>query len=145
MTGARFSLNMVSAISLRGELRFKVVKGTVSAEQVCLFLQQLMHNVQNPVFLIWDGHPTHRSKMVKECVESFGGQLEVYTLPSYSPELNPVEQVWNSVKNHGVGRKKVFGPDQLKSLVLGQLRRLQKLPYLVKSFFRHPDCDYTLA
>jgi len=145
VTGARFGLNMIGAISLRGELRFKVVKGNVSSEQVCHFLQQLMHNAQKPVFLIWDGHPTHRSKAVKECIESFGGQLEVYTLPSYSPELNPAEQVWNNVKNHGVGRKKVFGPDQLKSLVLGQLRRLQKLPYLVKAFFRHPDCAYTIG
>lgn len=104
-----------------------------------------MYHADRPVFLIWDGHPTHRSKKVKECIASFDGKLEVYTLPSYSPELNPVEQVWNNVKNHGIGRKKVFGPDQMKSIVLGQLRRLQKLTSIVRSFFRHPDCVYTLV
>lgn len=144
-TGARFSLNMMGAISTRGQLRFMVVKGGVAADQTCDFLNRLMHGADQPVFLIWDGHPTHRSKKVKECIASFDGKLEVFTLPSYSPELNPVEQVWNNVKNHGIGRKKVVGPDQMKRLVLGQLRRLQKLASIVKSFFRHPDCSYTLC
>lgn len=144
-TGARFSLNMVGAIDMRGRLRFMVIKGSVSSEQICDFLTRLMHGTQNPVFLIWDGHPTHRSRIVRECIDSFKGKLEVFTLPSYSPELNPTEQVWNNVKNHGIGRKKVFGPDQLKTMVIGQLRRLQKLPSIVMAFFRHPDCSYTLA
>jgi transposase len=82
---------------------------------------------------------------VKDHIETFGGKLEVYTLPSYSPELNPIEQAWNNVKHHGVGRKKVFGPDQLKSIVIGQMRRLQRLPSIVKAFFSHPDCAYTLC
>lgn len=144
VTGARFGLNMMGAISPRGEMRFMVIKGSVSADQICDFLKRLMHNAENPIFLIWDGHPTHRSKKVKQCVDSFGGKLEVYTLPPYSPELNPIEQVWNNVKNHGIGRKKVFGPDQLKSLVISGLCRLQKLPSIVKAFFRHPECTYTL-
>lgn len=145
VTGARFSLNMMAAISPRGEMRFMVIKGGVSSEQICEFLKKLMYRADRPVFLIWDGHPTHRSKKVNDCIASFDGKLEVYTLPSYSPELNPVEQVWNDVKNHGIGRKKVFGPDQMKSIVLGQLRRLQKLTSIVRSFFRHPDCVYTLV
>jgi len=144
VTGSRFSLNMVGALDMRGKLRFMVVKGSVSAQHVCDFLNKLMHNAESPVFLIWDGHPTHRSRKVKECIASFDGKLEVYTLPSYSPELNPAEQVWNNVKHHGVGRQKVFGPDQLKSMVIGQLRRLQKLPSVVKSFFMHPECAYIL-
>jgi transposase len=143
-TGARFGLNMMSAISPRGQMRFMVFKETISGEQICEFLKRLMHNATAPIFLIWDGHPTHKSQMVKQCVKSFAGMLETYILPAYSPELNPVEQVWNNVKNHGVGRKKVFGPDQLKSVVIGQLRKLQKLSSIVRSFFRNPDCAYTL-
>lgn len=145
VTGARFGLNMMGAISMQGQMRFMVIKGSVSSEQICDFLSRLMYNADKPVFLIWDGHPTHRSKKVKEHIETFGGKLEVYTLPSYSPELNPIEQAWNNVKHHGIGRKKVFGPDQLKSIVIGQLRRLQRLPSIVRSFFSHPECTYTLC
>ena len=142
VTGARFSTNMIAAIGTRGHLRFMVHKGAVTADVICNFLNRLMHNEQDPVFLIWDGHPTHRSKKVRECIESYGGKLEIYFLPSYSPELNPTEQVWRSVKNHGVGRKSVFGPDQLKSAVIGYLRRLQKIPKIVRAFFTHPECNY---
>ena len=124
------------------KMRFMVVKGTIQSEQVCDFLRRLMHNAKNPVFLIWDGHPTHRSRKVKKFIESFDGQLEVFFLPSYSPGLNPTEQVWNNVKCHGVGRRVVFGPDQLKSAVIGQLRKLQKLSKIIRSFFNHPDCAY---
>lgn len=144
-TGARFGLNMVGAISTLGQLRFMVVKGTVTSEQICDFLKRLMHNIEKPVFLIWDGHPTHKSKKVREFIASFDGKLEVYLLPSYSPELNPTEQVWNNLKTHGIGRKVLFGPDQLKSAVLGRLRKIQKLPAIIKSFFRHPDCAYIIS
>jgi transposase len=143
-TGARFGLNMISAISARGQMRFMVVEGTVHGEQICDFLCRLMHGIEDPVLLIWDGHPTHKSKEVQECIDSFNGQLEVFLLPSYSPELNPVEQVWNNVKSHGVGRKALFGPDQLKAAVMASLRRVQKIHKIVLSFFQHPDCSYIL-
>jgi transposase len=144
VTGARFSTNMIAAIGTRGHLKFMVHKGGVNADVICDFLDRLMHNAQNPVFLIWDGHPTHRSKKVREHVESYDGKLEIYFLPSYSPELNPTEQVWRSVKSHGVGRKSIFGPDHLKCAVIGYLRRLQKIPKIVVAFFKHPDCRYAL-
>lgn len=144
VTGARFSTNMIAAVSTRGNLRFMVHQASITANVMCDFLKRIMHNAQNPIFLIWDGHPTHKSKKVRECIESFEGNLEVYLLPSYSPELNPTEQVWRSVKDHTVGRKSVFGPDQLKSAVIGCLRRLQKISKIVLAFFKDPECNYTL-
>jgi len=104
-----------------------------------------MHKAKNPIFLIWDGHPTHKSNKVRECIEYFDGMMEVYLLPPYSPELNPTEQVWRSVKSHGVGRKTVFGPDQLKSAVVGTLRRLKCIPKIIIAYFNHPDCRYFLC
>ena len=144
VTGARFSTNMIAAVSTRGNLRFMVHQGSITAQIICDFLKRLMFNATNPIILIWDGHPTHKSKKVRECIESFEGKLEVYLLPSYSPELNPTEQVWRSVKNHTVGRKTVFGPDQLQSAVTGCLRRLQKISKIVLAFFKHPECKYAL-
>jgi transposase len=125
-TGARFSLNMVGAISTRGQFRFMVVKGSVASEKICDFLDRLMHNAEKPIFLIWDGHPTHRSKKVKEHIASFDGKLEVYVLPSYSPELNPIEQAWNNVKGHGIGRKIVCG--SLKSSSCVKFRNRINIP-----------------
>jgi transposase len=144
-TGARFGLNMMAAISPRGQMNFMIVQGTVNADRICEFLKRLMHGRAHKVFLIWDGHPTHRAKKVKQCIESFDGQLEIFVLPSYSPDLNPIEQLWNHTKSNGVGRQTVSGSDQLKKAVIGKLRSLQKLPDKIASFFRNPDCRYTLA
>ena len=104
-----------------------------------------MRGCSHKVFLIWDGHPTHKSKRVKECITTFNGRLETFLLPSYSPDLNPIEQLCNHTRGNGVGRKVIHGPDQLKKCVIKKLRRLQKLPKIIASLFRHPDCRYTVA
>ena len=144
-TGARFGLNMMAAITPRGQMHFMIVQGTVQSDRICEFLKRLMHGRDHKVFLIWDGHPTHKSKKVKECIDSFNGRLEIFLLPSYSPDLNPIEQLWNHTKGNGVGRRVINGPDQLKTAVINKLRSLQKLPKKIASFFRHPDCEYILA
>jgi transposase len=46
-----------------------------------------------PVYLVVDGHPTHRSKLVKQFVASTDGRLKLFVLPAYSPQLNPDEWV----------------------------------------------------
>jgi transposase len=144
-TGARFGLNMMAAITPRGEMNFMIVQGSVNANRICEFLNRLMHGHDKKVFLIWDGHPTHRAKKVKQCIESFNGRLEIFVLPSYAPDLNPIEQLWNHTKSNGVGRQSISGPDQLKKAVIAKLRSLQKLPGKIASFFYHPDCCYLVA
>ncbi len=145
VTGQRFSLNMISAISPRGELRFMVVKGGVGASVFIRFLKRLMHGQRRPVYLIVDGHPSHRAKAVKSYLETLSGRLKLFFLPPYSPELNPDELVWNDVKNNAVGRSKLDGPQDLHRAVLGRLRFLQKRPDRVRSFFHAPETRYAAA
>lgn len=80
-----------------GELRFMVVKGGVGAKVFIGFLKRLMHGQRRPVYLIVDGHPSHRAKAVKTYVESLDGRLKLFFLPPYSPEINPDELGWNDV------------------------------------------------
>ncbi len=143
-TGARFSLNMISAISSKGALRFMTVKGGVGAKVFVTFLKRLILGVRKPQFLILDGHPSHRSKLVREFVESTHGKLRIFFLPPYSPELNPDELVWNNVKNR-VGRSMLAGPIDLQKKVHSQLRWLQKNPQVVRNFFQEPHVQYAAA
>lgn len=142
VTGQRFSLNMISAISPKGALRFMVVKGGVGAKVFLTFLKRLMQGRRRPVYLIVDGHPSHRAKIVKKFVESTKGRLKLFFLPPYSPELNPDELVWNDVKNNGVARSLIAKPNDLQRAVVGRLRFLQKTPERVRSFFQAPDTRY---
>ena len=104
-----------------------------------------MADTDGPVYLVVDGHPTHRSKAVKEFVASTDGRLTLFVLPGYSPQLNPDEWVWKNVKHDRVGRTSVTGPEQLKAKVISALRRLQKMPALVRAFFSDPDLHYITA
>jgi len=143
-TGSRFGINLISAISPRGELRFKTIQGTMNTDTFLEFLKALIHDAANPVFLILDNHPVHHAKRVRAYVESLNGMLKLFFLPAYSPELNPDESVWGYIKYHHVGKQVINNKEQLKEIVYRQLRRLQKLPALLKSFFRHPDLAYIL-
>ncbi len=141
-TGARFSVNMISAISPRGKLRFMCTKGNVTSPVFIEFLKRLVHNTEKPIYLIVDGHPTHKAKLTKEYVESTNGKLTLFFLPAYSPQLNPDESVWREVKAHGVGRTTVSGPDHLKQLVVSKLYQLQKSPALLRGLFKTPELAY---
>lgn len=141
-TGARFKVNLISAISPRGDFRFMCTTERLTAKIFVEFLKRLMKKAERPVFLILDGHPVHRSSEVKKFVQGTNGRLRLYCLPSYSPDLNPDELVWAHVKNHKIGRTTLKGPDDLKHKVIGFLRSLQKLPGLVRNFFQAPSVRY---
>lgn len=144
-TGERKSISMVSAISPRGELRFRVQEGTMNADRFIDFLKALLGSVEGKIFLIVDGHPVHKSKKVREFAENdTEGRLKIFFLPPYSPDLNPDEWVWKNVKNDRVGRKVIMSKDDLKTKAIGALRRLQKLPDVVRGFFRDPHLSYIL-
>ena len=75
-------------------------------------------------------------------VASTEGGLRLFFLPGYSPELNPDEFVWKYVKHQKVGRQTVADKADLAAKVMRCLRSLQKLPALVRSFFRAPQVAY---
>jgi transposase len=141
-TGARFSINMLSAVSAQGALRFTVHSGTVNARVFIDFCKQLLHDTDGPVYLIVDGHPAHRAKLTTEFVASTDGQLTLFFLPGYSPELNPDEWVWKNVKHDRIGKTGVTSQDDLKGKAISALRRLQKLPALVRAIFHDPHLRY---
>ena len=82
---------------------------------------------------------SHKGAGVADAIRD--AEASVLYLPPYSPQLNPDEQVWAHVKRR-VSRQLVQSKDEMKRLALGALRRIQKLPELVKSFFRQPECQY---
>ena len=148
-TGVRFGLNMISAISAQGALRFAILAGTLTAAGFIAFLQRLRHDAaqrgSGPVFVIVDGHPVHRATAVDEFVRSTDGALRLYRLPAYSPQLNPDEWVWNNVTADGVAPAAPKGMEQMKAVVTARLRRLQRLPHVVRGFFADPELSYIAA
>ena len=140
-TGRRFSLNLLSAVNAKGHFRFMTVEGSVTGAVFIEFLRRLITGMDRKVFLIVDGHPSHKARTVKRFIDSHAGQIELVFLPPYSPELNPDELAWSHIKPK-VAKMAARTKDELKVAVDRVMRQLQKMPNIVASFFHTPTCVY---
>ncbi len=141
VTGARSSINSISAVNNKGALRFMLYKGSFNSELFIEFLKRLMTGHNKKITIITDGHSSHKSGKVKEFIKSTKGKLKIYYLPPYSPELNPDEQVWNNAKTD-IAKKLTKRLVGIKDIVKSTMHAIQKNTELVKSFFHHPDVVY---
>jgi transposase len=143
-TGKRFRVNMVSAISNAGRLRFRLFTGSFTGAVFIEFLGRLLRDCGGRrVHLIVDGHPVHRAKLVSAWVGRHAERIELHFLPGYSPELNPVELLNQDVKANAAGRRRARSAAELTEQLRSYLRRRQQQPEVVARFFRHPHTCYT--
>jgi len=141
MTERDFSFNIISAINPRGDFRFMVYEGPLTAPIFKEFLTRLMIGASKPIFMIVEGHSIHKSKLVKDYVDSLGGMLKLFYLPRYSRQFDLDEQVWQDHK-YSVSRQRIQNSEDIKKRVLGALQRIEKLPDLVRALSRQSECEY---
>jgi transposase len=141
-TGKKETVMMVSAVGQRGQLRFRLHEGSFRSTHFIDFLKALADDFDEPVFVIADNSSVHTAKNVRDFVDSTEGNIRLFFLPPYSPELNPDEWVWKNVKHDRIGRAGVRGLDDLKAVCRKALASLQKTPHLIRGFFRDPKLSY---
>ncbi len=137
----RFGINCISAISAKGEMRFKCFEGRMNSDGFIDFLKALHSDSGMPVFVIVDGASYHSSRKVKDYVKSTEGKVELFKLPAYSPELNPDEQVWNQAKSN-IGKMAIESKSMMRKAVLRAMRSIQKSRQLIKAFFKLEHTKY---
>lgn len=128
ITGARGSVSAISAISNSGDLIFNVHnsgKRYNSASIIEFLGQMLKHHPRRHLVVVMDQAPCHKSKKVKEFVNS-QKRLHVFYLPPRSPEFNSDEKVWRHLKNEELRDHQATNVDDLKSLTRAKLRSMSK-------------------
>ncbi len=138
----RFSLNMISAINNQGLVRFMTYEESMTARVLIKFVKRLIKDAKKTVFLILDNLRVHHAKIVKEWLKRHEDEIEVFYLPSYSPELNPDEYLNCDLKNGIRSSSPSRNVEELKSKVRGHMRMLQKKPARVRKYFKHPAIQY---
>jgi transposase len=142
-SGQRQAINAISAVNARGAFWYEVYSGRFNATRFKEeFLKSFMRGRKRPVFLVVDGHPSHRAKMISAYVQGLKGRLELHFLPGYAPELNPDEFVWNHLKHEGVSKKPLKQNESLRERVENDLAGIKRRPALVRSFFGAPSVAY---
>jgi transposase len=141
-TGQRFGCNMVSAITNRGRLYFMIFKRRFRAEVLIEFLRRLVRQVPRYIFLIIDQHPVHVAAQVKKWFKKNEKRIQVFYLPSYSPDLNPDEKLNQDVKSNAVGRRRPHDQNQMVRNVRSYLYSRQRKPHVVKKYFEADSVRY---
>jgi len=119
-----------------------IYKDTMNAKTFIKFMKRLVKEASQKIFLILDNLRVHHCGIVKQWVENNKEKIELFFLPSYSPELNPDEYLNCDLKagvHSGVPAK---SKNQLKKKAISHLRMVQKKPSRVKKYFKHPKIAY---
>jgi transposase len=143
-SGQRQKVNAISAVNASGAFWYDVYTGRFNAELFISKLKAFMRHRRRPVFLVLDGHPAHRAKIVAAYIQSLEGRLELHFLPGYAPDLNPDEFVWNHLRQNGVTKTPLKQNEQLKERVEKDLAQIKSSPDLVRSFFYAESVGYIL-
>lgn len=133
----RANLGLISAVTNRGELRWMVLHGAITAPDLLRFLTRLVRDPGQKVFLILDRLPVYRSVKVRAWLAGREAEIEVFYLPGYSPELNPDKGVNGDLKQAVTREEPARSKAKLKRTVVGHMRKLSKLPGRVRSFIGH--------
>ena len=93
-TGRQYHLNIIGGICLNGHRIVYQQADKVDADSIAGFLCKLRskHPEKCKIHVIWDRAGYHRDKAIQEFAR--GLAIEIHYLPPYSPNLNPIERLW---------------------------------------------------
>lgn len=140
--GTRHKLSMISTVTNQGKARWMIIEEAFNADKLIEFLEALIKDTDKKVFLILDNLRVHHSKPVKKWLEENKENIEVFYLPSYSPELNPDERLNADLKHEISSKVPVRTKVKLKEAASKYMKKLEQNPERVRSYFRDPRVAY---
>ena len=138
----KLRINMISAISNQGKLRFMFYEGNMNAKLLIEFMSRLFKRASRKIFLILDNLPSHHAKIVKEWLVKRRDKIQVFFLPSYAPQYNPDEYLNGNLKREMAKDRYSETVKELEGKARNIVRGFQKDPAHVKSFFQKKEVRY---
>lgn len=135
-------VNLISSITNQGKVRFMVYKDRMNSDTLIKFLKRLIKDAGRKIFLILDNLKVHHSHVVRDWLKEHEDEIEIFFLPSYSPELNPDEYLNCDLKAGVHSGPPAKNKNELKKKTISHLRKLQKMPKRVKKYFQHRKIAY---
>lgn len=135
VTGNRGGISAMSAISKTGQLVFQLHQKRITSVEVIDFLTQLLkHHKSRHLVVVMDQAPPHTSKKTVSFINE-QNRLHVFYLPSYSPDWNPDEQVWNHLKHQELKGHQARTKEELNELANNKLDEMSRNPDLLNGIF----------
>ena len=119
-------LNWIGALCLtpaqrKVKLHLQSHRRSIRGEEVVKFLTHLLPHIQGPIVLLWDKHPIHHRRKVKDFL-AHHPRLQVYEFPTSAPELNPTEFVWVQMSEATAGTAPHNGAELRANVLRGVAR-----------------------
>lgn len=132
----RDHLSVMAGVTPEGKVYSLVRQESLNGLHTVAFLAHLLCMAGPRLLVIWDGSPIHRRTEVKEFLtEEVGRRVPIEALPSYAPDLNPTEWMWNHLKNVEMRNLACLDLEQLHMEFHLALGRIRQRPSLIRSFF----------
>ena len=136
-------LSLIGAVTPEGRLFLTVYAHSITSREVICFLGQLLRMIPGLLLIIWDGIPTHRSRVLRAYLaKGTAKRIHLEQLPGYAPDLNPTEWVWSYLKLADLANIACDHLPDLEMLIKNSKRRMQRRPELIQAFVR--DAGYEL-
>ena len=140
--GTRHKLSMIASVTNPGKARWLIVDGNFNHTRLIEFFELLIKDTPRKVFLILDNLGVHHCKPVKAWLAEHRQQIEVFYLPSYSPELNPEERLNADLKHVIRSKVPVRTKAKLHAATKEHMNHLANKPERVKSYFQDSRVKY---
>ena len=140
--GKKEKINMISTVTKLGKIRFMFYEGSMNADRLIKFIRRLIKDTPKKIFLILDNLRTHHAKKVKAWVERHPDKVELFYLPSYSPDLNPDEYLNRDLKTQLSNKPNQRRENGFIETAKTEMRRLQKQPQRVRKYFNSSSIQY---
>lgn len=140
--GTRQKLSMISTVTNQGKTCWQIIDGNFNHERLIEFLQLLIQQAGRKVFLVLDNLGVHHCKPVKAWLQQHSKEMEIFYLPSYSPELNPDERLNASLKHAIATRVPMRTKAKLQTAAEQHMNQLDAAPERVAAFFKDPKVAY---
>lgn len=140
--GTRQKLSMIATVTSQGKTRWMIIDEAFDADKLIEFLQALVKDADKKVFLILDNLRVHHSKRVKAWVAERKDQIELFYLPSYSPQLNPEERLNADLKQEMGKRVPVRTKTKLRDAANDHMAMLEQNPDRVMTYFQDRHVRY---
>ena len=135
--GTREKLSMISTVTNQGKTRWMIVEESFNADKLIEFLAALIKDAERKVFLILDNLRIHHSKLVKAWLADKKDKIEIFYLPSYSPELNPDERL-NADLKYAIGSKvSARTKKRLRDVATAHMALIEASPERVMKYFQN--------
>ena len=138
----RESTNMISTVTNQGKIRFMFYDSKMNSAVLISFFKRLIKDTKGKVFLILDNLRVHHSKPVKDWVLEHRSKIELFYLPSYSPDLNPDEYLNCDLKSSMNRKASKRSKGYLKCNAQSCMRSLQRKPERVRKYFEAETIRY---